>query len=83
MLKATHERVTNIFLRYGLPGMTLKAPCPPLVKRCGFGRQISGAGLRCIAWQHEVLSKGERTRWLRPTSHSVDFHRYPAIVDNL
>jgi len=31
----THERTTKIFLRYGLPGMTLKAPFPPLVKRCG------------------------------------------------
>jgi hypothetical protein len=52
-----HEQATNVFLKHALPGMTLKAPSPPLVKRCGCGKQISGTRSRCMACQQEVLQE--------------------------
>jgi hypothetical protein len=45
----------RIFFKYAVPGMTLKAAQPPLLKRCLCGRVISGTKLRCLACQQEIL----------------------------
>ena len=53
----TREREIRTFFRLGLPGMTLRAPAPELVKRCACGKRISFNKSRCFDCQQEVLQE--------------------------